>query len=145
MIELSRNAFGRLVLGGIEVSPVRAFPVTAPDSGISLVDSNGHELAWIDRLEDLDEKTRSLVSDALAAREFLPEILHLSSVSRRAAPCTWQVETDRGQTAFVLKSEDDIRKIHPSLIVTDSHGVCFLIRDLSALDAHSRKLLAGFL
>jgi len=50
---LERNAFGRLVLtdaqGGLHehVIPVRAFPVTSPDRGLSLVSSDGHELAWI--------------------------------------------------------------------------------------------------
>ena len=145
MLELSKNAFGRLVLGQAEVAPVRAFPVTNPQSGISLVDSNGKELAWIANLEDLEDNERKLVEEALQAREFLPEILRLSSVSRHAAPCEWRVETDKGKTAFKLDSEDDIRRISSSLVVTDSHGVSFLIRDPAALDRHSRRLLGSFL
>ena len=145
MLELSKNAFGRLVLGQAEVAPVRAFPVTNPQSGISLVDSNGREVAWIANLEDLEGGERRLVEEALQAREFLPEILRLFSVSRHAAPCEWHVETDKGKTAFTLDSEDDIRRISPSLVVTDSHGVSFLIRDPAALDRHSRRLLGSFL
>lgn len=145
MLDLSKNPFGRLLLGSTEVVPVRAFPVTFPDSGISLVDSNGKELAWIRHLEDLDEQEKALVEEALASREFLPEIIRLLSVSRHAAPCEWLVETDRGKTSFTLKSEDDIRRIHPSLIVTDSHGASFLIKNPSALDRHSRRLLGSFL
>ena len=51
---LSLDAFGRLVFTGQDgrtqngVVPVRAFPITAPDQGIALIDPQGHELAWID-------------------------------------------------------------------------------------------------
>ena len=42
--------------------------------------------------------------------------------------------------------EEDIRRISgKTLIVADEHGVQFLIRDLPALDRHSRKLLDRFL
>ena len=47
---LFRNAFGRLVLiasDGAEhigINPVRAHPISAPDEGMSLVGSDGHEL-----------------------------------------------------------------------------------------------------
>jgi hypothetical protein len=145
MLELSKNSFGRLVFGKTEVVPIRAFPVTSPRSGISLADSNGKELAWIENLDDLEEGDRKLVEEALQAREFLPEILRLSSVSRHAAPCEWRVETDKGKTAFTLDSEDDIRRVSSHLVVTDSHGVSFLIKDPAALDRHSRRLLASFL
>ena len=29
---------------------MRAFPLSAPDEGMSIVSADGHELAWIDRL-----------------------------------------------------------------------------------------------
>ena len=149
--ELSRNAFGRLVLkndAGVHegVVPVRAFPVTAPGEGVALVSAQGRELAWIASLEGLPGAARILLEEALRDREFMPEILRLASVSGNAAPCEWKVKTDRGETAFTLKSEDDIRRISPSaLILTDSHGVNFLIKNPADLDRHSRKLLGRFL
>jgi uncharacterized ferredoxin-like protein len=46
----------------------------------------------------------------------------------------------------VLKGEEDIRRIaHATLLIADSHGVQFLIRDTDALDKASRKLLDRFL
>jgi hypothetical protein len=46
----------------------------------------------------------------------------------------------------VLKGEEDIRRLSANtLIVADAHGVQFLIRDLPALDRHTRKLLDRFL
>ena len=149
---LSRNATGRLVLttnsGAMHdgVFPVRAFPISAPNEGLSLIGENGHELAWITSLEALPNQTRSLIEDELARREFMPEIRSISQVSSFATPSTWQVKTDRGDTELVLKAEDHIRKLtHTSLLITDGHGVNFLIRDIDQLDNHSRKLLDRFL
>lgn len=149
--QLSRNAFGKLVFldanGTYEgVVPVRAFPIAAPESGIALVDSDGHELAWIERLTDLPDDIRALLQEELQNREFLPEIKRLRHVSTFAVPSIWEVETDRGTTSFILKGEEDIRRIaHDTLLIADSHGVQFLIRDLQALDKASRKLLDRFL
>jgi hypothetical protein len=56
------------------------------------------------------------------------------------------VETDRGPTTFILKGEDDIRRLAAStLLIADSNGIHFLIRDLNTLDQSSRKLLDRFL
>ncbi|HZW12939.1 MAG TPA: DUF1854 domain-containing protein [Noviherbaspirillum sp.] len=149
--QLTRNAFGKLVFSDAEgthegVVPVRAFPIAAPESGIALVDGDGHELAWIDRLSDLPANTRALLEEELKNREFLPEIKRLKQVSTFAVPSTWDVETDRGDARFVLKGEEDIRRIaHDTLLIADSHGVQYLVRDVQALDKASRKLLDRFL
>ena len=149
---LSRNNFGRLVFTGMDgeahegVVPVRAFPITAPDYGIALIGQHGHELAWIDQLSDLPDELRTLVESDLASREFIPEIRRIYDVSSFVTPSTWYVETDRGKTSFVLKGEEDIRRLTPpALLIAYSHGIQFLIRDRFALDPHSRKILDGFL
>ncbi len=151
-IRLTRDAFGRLVLALPDgtahegVLPVRAFPIAAPAEGIALVGADGHEHAWIERLADLAPEARTLVEEELASRDFVSEILRLRRVSSFATPSTWEVETDRGETAFVLKSEEDIRRLGGgALLISDSHGIAFRVRDLTALDRDSRKLLDRFL
>ncbi|NRR29573.1 DUF1854 domain-containing protein [Oxalobacteraceae bacterium] len=152
--ELSRNSYGRLTLtqGDGEglvfdnVAPVRAFPVQAPLDGIAIVCSDGKEVGWIDRLEDLSPASRALVQEELGGREFMPEISRIDGVSSYATPCTWTVQTDRGETAFVLRGEEDIRRIgNDTLLVSDTHGIHFLIRDAINLDKHSKKILDRFL
>lgn len=150
--QLSRNAYGRLVFtdqsGLIQdgVVPIRSFPITDPNQGIALVDAHGHELAWIEQLIDLPEDYRVLVESELANREFMPEIKRLLKVSGFITPSTWQVETNRGEVTFILKGEEDIRRLTTSsLMITDNHGIHFLIRDRLALDRQSRKLLDHFL
>ncbi len=149
---LHRDVFDRLVLtdgDGVEhvgAVAVRAFPIAAPEEGISLLDADGRELMWIDRLADCAPEERALIQQALAQREFMPVLKRLKSVSSFATPSVWDVETDRGNTRLVLKGEEHIRRLGPDLlIVNDEHGVQYLIRDLAAMDRGSRKLLDRFL
>ncbi|VXC71574.1 DUF1854 domain-containing protein [Massilia sp. 9I] len=150
--QLRRDSFGKLVLTSAEgeehvgVIPVRAFPIQAPTRGISLVREGGKEVAWIDDLAEVPEQIRALVQEEIDGREFIPEILHIKDVSSFATPCTWFVETDRGDTEFVLKVDEDIRRVgEASLLVSDSHGINFLVRDMWRIDKHSRKILDRFL
>ncbi len=150
--QLQRDAFGRLSFTGNDgethegVVPVRAFPIASPDQGIALVDPHGHELAWIEHLSDLPDDLRSLVEAELASREFMPIISRIVDVSSFATPSTWQVVTNHGETSLILKGEEDIRRLAlPALLIADSHGIHYLIRDRNALDAHSRKILDRFL
>ena len=152
IFELRRDAFGRLVLTDAQgaehvgVLAVRAFPIHAADEGIALVDGDGHELAWVPRLDQLDEPRRALLAEALEQREFMPELRRVHGVSSFATPSTWDVDTDRGRTQFVLKGEEDIRRLAPpALLIADTHGIHYLIRDRGALDAVSRKILDRFL
>lgn len=150
---LSRNALGKLVYLGADgiphegVTPVRAFALSAPDVGLSLVSAEGKELQWIDRLDDLPEENSRLIVEDLAQREFMPVISRIISVGSFATPSTWRVETDRGATDLILKSEDDIRRLRgtPALLIADSNGIHYLIRDRGALDTHSQKILKRFL
>jgi Domain of unknown function (DUF1854) len=149
---LHRNAFGRLVFTGADgtswepVVPVRAFPIQSPGEGIAIVSAEGRELAWIERLADLDDEARALVEEELAVREFMPEIVRIVSVSSYVTPSTFSVETDRGPTKLVLDGEEFIRRLGGgTLLIADSHGIHYLIRDLKSLDATSRRILDRFL
>jgi hypothetical protein len=150
--KLTRNAFGRLVMttadGDVHegVVPVRAFPISAPDDGIGIVSSDGRELAWIPRLSTVTAALRETIEAELASREFMPVIRRIVGVSTFATPSIWEVETDRGTTSLVLRGEEDIRRLAGNtLLVSDSHGIQYLIRDPQALDKASRKLLDRFL
>jgi len=149
---LSRDPYGKLLMTAADgqviegVAPVRAFPIQSPDEGISLVQGDGKEVAWIEHLDDLPPGSRALLIEELEGREFMPEISRVKSVSSFATPCTWDVATDRGDTQFVLKGEEDIRRIGAaSLLIADNHGIQFLIRDMFTIDKHTRKILDRFL
>ena len=150
--QLERQASGRLLLTDSQgqqhlgVVPVRAFPIAAPDEGLSLISSEGHELVWLEGLAGLPPAVRSLLEEELTQRDFVPEITCIKSVSSFGTPSTWVVDTDRGETSFVLKGEEDIRRLsRDSLLVAASDGVQFSVKDMGALDRASRRLLERFL
>lgn len=150
--QLTRNQAGRLILtladGAVHegVLPVRAFPVHAPNDYVALVGTEGKELVWIDQLENLSEDIRTLIHEEIASREVMPTILTITNVSTYSTPSTWDVVTDRGTTKFVLKGEEDIRRlVGTALIITDSHGMRFYLADMAHLDKNSRRILDRFL
>jgi hypothetical protein len=149
---LSRDSYGQLVLmakNGEQhegIVPVRAFPIAAPDEGIALINAEGHELGWLERIADLPPAMAQLIEEELASREFVPEIEQITEVSSFACPSSWQLGTNRGPATLLLKAEEDIRRLSPTrLLIADSNGIQFLIRDLTKLDRQSRKLLDRFL
>ncbi len=149
---LIRDLHGRLQLTLSDgshhegVFPLRAFALSAPDEFIALVSTSGHELVSIRRLADVPEPMRSLIAEEMRVREFVPRIEAIIAVSTYATPSTWHVRTDRGETHFILKAEEDIRRLGQArLLITDSYGLQFEIVDQGRLDAGSRKILARFL
>jgi hypothetical protein len=150
--EIRHDAWGRLVLTDnsgrehVAVEPVRAFPLSEADHGLSICDVDGHEIVWIYQLEDLPAATRRLLEEHLARREFVPVVRRIVHVSSPIMPAEWEIETDRGWTRFVINSEDDVHRLddHRALLA-DSHGVRYLIADVRQLDAASRRVLERYL
>ncbi|QJW85314.1 DUF1854 domain-containing protein [Ramlibacter terrae] len=152
MFTIERNAHGRLVLkladGTVHegVVPVRAFPLAAPAEGLSLVGTDGRELAWVPQLGDVPAAARALIEEELATREFVPTVLRIEGVTSFSTPSTWSVVTDRGPTRFVLKGEEDIRRLGDgALLIASGEGINFRIADRWALDRKSRGVLERFL
>jgi hypothetical protein len=149
--QLERDALGRLVFIGengmrhIGVHPVRAFPITAPGAGIGIMDNSGKELWWYPDVSAIPAAELGFIEEELAAREFMPVIERITKVSTYATPSIWDIETDRGPTRIRLKGEEDIRRIAGNtLLIADSNGLQFLIKDSTTLDKLSKKLLDRF-
>ncbi|MBU3620945.1 DUF1854 domain-containing protein [Polynucleobacter sp. CS-Odin-A6] len=148
---LERDSLGRLVLidasgnRHVGVYPVRAFPITAPGAGISIMDQSGKELCWFNGVGAIPEAELGLIEAEMASREFMPIIEKITKVSTFATPSIWDIETDRGPTRIRLKAEEDIRRIAGNtLLIADSNGLQFLIKDATHLDKVSKKLLDRF-
>ncbi len=151
-LQLASDPFGRLVatlpdgrtISGLQ--PTRCFPLTAPHENISLCDERGHEVFCVERVEDLDEASRQLLQRELGRQEFIPIVTRVVSISPTSPRSAWEVETDRGPARFIIPGEDSIRRVEPSgAMVTDDHGVRYLLPDMEALDTRSRKLLRRYL
>ncbi|MGO8752674.1 MAG: DUF1854 domain-containing protein [Thermoguttaceae bacterium] len=149
---LYRDAWHRLVLvdaQGAEhtgVRPIRAYPISDPGRWVSLCDTKGHELAFLEDLGAVSTATRGLVEEELKRREFMPTVLRIVRIDGNTSPVEWEVETDRGMVRFLLGDEDAVRVFgrHRVLIV-DIHGIRYHIPDSRQLDAVGQRALERYL
>ena len=127
------------------VTPRRCFPLTDPEHFVSLIDEQGRERACFHELSELDGASRDALTRALEASEFLPRIERILKVKIAATRSAWQVDTDRGRRDFVIEQEDHIRRLEDGRhLITDSHGMRYLVPAPERLDPVSRKWLARF-
>jgi hypothetical protein len=150
--QLHIDPFGRLVYRSHEgitctdATPIRAYPISDPDHWIVLCDSEGRELCCVEDPAKLPAAVRSVLDGELARREFIPRIARVLAVSSYLEPAEWEVETDRGRTRFVLKSEDDVRRLGPHrALIQDAQGQRYIVMDTRALDPYSRRAVDRYL
>ena len=123
------------------VHVVRAFPFTAADGPVAIVDGCGNEIIWIHDLGLLSLEHQQFMKRLLETEEFLPRIHSIESVSR-GTPYRWSVVTDRGDTFFEQASSDGVAwHTDGSVTITDCDGICYLIPTVQHLDRRSRRLL----
>jgi ATP-binding cassette subfamily B protein len=131
--------------GTVVVVARRCFPLTDPRRFISLVDLRGHELCCIEAPDALSAESRAALTRALEASELLPRVERIEAVREEATQSTWQVVTDRGARAFVVEQEDHIRRLADGRhLITDQHGMRYLVPRPEELDPKSRRLLSSF-
>ena len=149
-LRLETTADARLVAVAADgtrtsVSPRRCFPFTHPDHFVSLVDERGHERACFEDPQALDPDSRSALAAALEASTFLPVVQRIDAVTPHDARWQWRVETDRGTVTFVVEQEEHVRALDDGRhLLTDSHGMRYLVPPPERLDAASRRLLSRF-
>jgi hypothetical protein len=66
-------------------------------------------------------------------------------VSGNSEPCEWKVETDRGNTSFILNDEKDVRRLgDQQVLVVDSFGIRYMIPDRNKLDSYSKRVVEWY-
>jgi len=147
--QLETDSDGRLVLIDADghrhagIVPVRCFPLTDPDRWLALCDGHGKELALIADPNELPTGAAAVLDDYRRRHEFIPQI---ERITVRPDAVEWQVTTDRGQHTFRIRSDDDVRRLSPQMVlVIDASGTHYRIAELARLDTASRKLLDRYL
>lgn len=142
-----RGEFELFVAGKPQrVHPVRCFPLTDPRAWISLVDERGREITTIPDLGELAAAQRTLIETALDEREFVPAVTAIDRILVTPANALWHVRTNRGQTRFALGHEDHVRALGKGrFVISDIHGMRYVVNDMNQLDVRSRRLLSRYL
>ena len=130
----SRDEIGNLV---------RCFPDTSQDTWLSLRHSDGHELALIRNLTDLDSDSRTVVGPILHEKYHTPTIVRILSVNLVETGKHIRVETLDGPDALDITSEVDADfSNYPAITITDrSRQRKYRIEDAADMDRGSRDLI----
>ncbi len=120
----------------------RAFPLGATDSYVELREEGGDAVGMLRGLSGLDAASRRLAQELLRERYVVAAIRAIKSLRHKMGMWFWEVDTDRGERTFAIKSlREDIRALGSGRVrVSDVHGNTYEIRDVEGLDARSRAL-----
>ena len=125
------------------LEPRRLFPVSRADIYITLLDTEGVEVALIRALTDIDSESREVVETSLDDYYLVPHITRIISTGEKYGTLRWTVETDRGIKNFDIRNRNhDIKMFKDGKVrVRDSDDNRYVIDDYMKLDAHSRARL----
>ena len=130
------------------LEPRRLFPITNTERYITLLDQEEHEMGFIRDPADLDPDSRTALEECFKEYYMIPKILHLLESEEKFGSLKWRVDTDRGEISFRIQNRhSDIKRLWGTnrVIVRDSNDNRYEIRDVTTLDAHSRRLLFSYL
>ena len=126
---------------GLEVH--RMFPITGLRRYISLLDSEGEEIAVIRNLDDLMPESREVVESCLNEYYSIPRILRFIKMDTSFTIWLWTVETDKGIITFEIRNH--ITAIKPlydnRVLIKDGNDNRFEIPDVTKLDKRSQRMI----
>ncbi len=125
------------------LEPRRLFPISRLDSYITLLDSEGTEVAVIKELSEIDKYSREVINASLDDYYLVPHITKIISVTEKYGTLRWSVETDRGVKSFDIRNRNHDIKVSKSgtVRVRDADDNRYVIEDYRKLDAHSAAQL----
>ncbi|MBE6553559.1 MAG: DUF1854 domain-containing protein [Ruminococcaceae bacterium] len=131
-----------------DLEPRRLFPVTNSTMFITLLDRDEHEIAFIRDLTEIDEASKQALLECFNEYYMIPAITAVLECTEKFGSLKWTVETDRGVVSFRIRNRhSDIKNLYGTtrILVRDSNDNRYEIRDYTALDSHSQRLLFSYL
>ena len=126
-----------------EATVVRLFPLTEPESWISVIGKDGKEVGIVLDLKKLSRESLACAREELRRRYLVPQIVRILACRDHEDLVEWTVETDRGAAKFVTRNvREQIKEPMPKrLTLVDVEGNRYDVPDLDALDPDSRRRL----
>lgn len=147
ILERSENNLVNLTLSNgeqfVRLEPRRLFPVSRPDTYITLLDEEGGEVAVVRDIKDLSREALEVLRYSLDDYYLVPHITRIISTGEKYGTLRWTVETDRGIKSFDIRNRNHDIKVYPGgkVRVRDSDDNRYTIDNYHELDAHSKALL----
>jgi len=119
------------------VKPRRPFPYTHPEYLI-LYDKDEKEIGIIRDYRKLDKRSRHLLEKVLNVIYFMPTIERILSITRsKGWKYKWKVETDKGYCEFETWGRCARLLPNGRIIITDTSGNVYQIKNIASLDSKS--------
>lgn len=121
----------------------RLFPISAPDTYITLLNAQGEEICVVRALTDLNESSRRAVEDSLSDYYLVPRILRIVHAVEKYGTLRFTVETDRGRKCFDVRNRNHDIRVSPDgyVRIRDADDNRYVIEDYRTLDRQSRTAL----
>ena len=125
------------------LEPRRLFPVSRLDTYVTLLDSEGVEIALIRTMSDLSKESYDVIEYSLNDYYLVPHIIRIVAVTEKYGTLHWSVETERGFKEFDIRNRNHDVKVYKDgrVRVRDSDDNRYVITDYRKLDKHSRNQL----
>ena len=135
------------------VVPVRAFPISSPDTFIAIrepdtqLGGRGAEIGMIETLSIFPPDVAELIRIELERRYFTPAVKKIHGLREKFGYCYWDVTTSAGRVEFIMNNPtSNIRTLEDGRVfMYDIDGNCFTIEDPAKLDKHSYKKVEIYL
>jgi len=129
-----------------DIHCLRLFPLSEPDTFISVVHhENGQlrEIGVIRKLKELTSEQQRLVREDIKLRYFVPEIEDINKITARHGLYEWDVVTGRGNKKFSLRSIRENITVNDEgmIIITDLERCRYKITDSDKLPVKARAEL----
>lgn len=127
-----------------KLEPRRLFPVSRNDEYITLLTSDGKEVAVIRNISDLDDSSAEVIANSLKDYYLVPFITEILSITEKNGTLSWTVQTNRGKKTFDIRNRNHDIRVYPDgcVRIRDSHDNRYVIEDHNKLNKHSLRLLA---
>ena len=126
-----------------KLEPRRLFPVSKASEYITLLDTDGKEIAVIRNLKDISKESYEVIAYSLNDYYLVPHITKIISTTEKYGTLHWCVDTDRGIKYFDIRNRNHDIKVYSDgrVRIRDSDDNRYVITDYRKLDSHSKKQL----
>lgn len=121
----------------------RVFPLSNDSRYLSVQDASGKEVGVIRDVAELPSESQRAIHFELDRRYFTPKIGRIANLKQEGGMWTWQVETNRGEATFYVRSwRDSSYEMQPGRYMIQSvDGQRFEIPSYENLDDRSKLFI----